>query len=97
MPSRHLRDSISPWLDLSQAYLQLPLDPESMKYCTINTHRGPYQFTRLLFGIASASAMFQKVMDTILQEASGIICYINDILVTGATEEEHLRNLEEVL
>ena len=83
-------------LDLSQAYLQLPLDPESKKYCTINTHRGLYQLTRLPFGIASAPALFQKVMDTILQGATGVMCYIDDILVTGATEEEHLRNLEEV-
>ena len=25
-------------LDLSQAYLQLKLHPDSLKYCTINTH-----------------------------------------------------------
>ena len=39
-------------IDSSQAYLQMELDPESQKYCTINTHRGLYQltFTRLPFG-----------------------------------------------
>ena len=26
-----------------------------------------------------------------------MICYIDDIMVTGATEEEHLKNLEQVL
>ena len=84
-------------LDLSQAYLQLPLDPESKKYCTINTHRGLYQFTRLPFGIASAPAQFQRVMDTILQGVQGSLCYIDDIMVTGTSKEEHLQNLEEVL
>ena len=84
-------------LDLTQAYLQLELHPESLKYCTINTHRGLYQFKRLPFGIASAPAIFQKVMDTILQGVQGAMCYIDDILVTESTEEEHLRNLEEVL
>ena len=54
-------------LDLSQAYLQLELHPEARQYCTINTHRGLYQFTCLPFGISSAPAMFQKVIDTILQ------------------------------
>ena len=36
-------------------------------------------------------------MDTILQGLLHVICYIDDILVTGASEEEHLHNLEEVL
>ena len=63
----------------------------------INTHKGLYQFKRLPFGVASAPAMFQKVMDSILQGIPGVICYIDDILVTGANEEEHLSNLEQVL
>lgn len=84
-------------LDLSQAYLQLELHPESRQYCTINTHRGLYQFTRLPFGISSAPAMFQKVMDTILQGAPQTLCFIDDILITGSSEEEHLKNLEVVL
>ena len=83
-------------LDLSQAYQQLPLD-ESMQYVTINTHRGMYRYTRLPFGVVSAPAMFQKIMDTILQGIPKVICYIDDILVTGADDEEHLRNLAEVL
>ena len=36
-------------------------------------------------------------MDLILQEMSHVICYIYDILVTGAPEDEHDRNLDEVL
>ena len=84
-------------LDLTQAYLQFELEPESQKYCTITTHRGLYRFKRLPFGISSAPALFQKVMDTILQGAPGAMCYIDDILVTGASEAEHLKNLEEVL
>lgn len=84
-------------LDLSQAYLQVELHPDSLKYCTINTHLGLYQFTRLPFGIASAPALFQRIMDTILQGIPRTICYIDDILVTGATKEEHVKHLEAVL
>ena len=83
-------------LDLSQAYLQLELESESMKYCTVNTHLGLFQYTRLPFGIGSAPAVFQRVMDTILQGVPRALCYIDDILVTGASDEEHLTNLEAV-
>ena len=84
-------------LDLSQAYQQLLLEEECKKYTTINTHKGLYQYSRLPFGIASAPAIFQKTMDAILQGIPHVICYIDDILVTGANDAEHLQNLGEVL
>ena len=84
-------------LDLSQAYQQMVLDEASANCLTINTHLGLFQYTRLPFGVASAPAMFQRAMDLILQGIEGCICYIDDILVTGSTDEEHLERLEEVL
>ena len=35
-------------LDMSQAYLQLPLGEESKEYVTVNTHKGLYRYNRLL-------------------------------------------------
>ena len=84
-------------IDLTSAYQQMALEKESRQYVTINTHRGLYRFTRLPFGIASAPALFQKAMDSILQGVPNTICYIEDILVTGRSDKEHLKNLEEVL
>ena len=46
----------------------------------------------------SAPAIFQKIMDTILQGLQRVIFIVMyNILVTGATESEHLHNLEKVL
>ena len=84
-------------LDLQQAYLQLQLEEESRKYVTINTHRDLFEYTRLPFGVASAPALFQRIMDSILQGIPSVKCYIDDILITGANDEEHLQNLEQVL
>lgn len=84
-------------LDLSKAYQQLLLEEESKDFSTITTHQGLYRYARLPFGIASALAIFQRTMDTILQGIPNVICYIDDILITGPTEEAHLRNLAEVL
>ena len=81
-------------LDLSQAYLQLQLHPDSMQYCTINTSRGLYQYTCLPFGVASVPALFQRVMDTILQGVPGAICYIDDIPNGGGAHPELVRGPE---
>ena len=58
---------------------------------------GLYQYTSLPFGVASVPAMFWRAMDIISQGVEGVIRYIDDILVTSATDEEHLDRLEEVL
>ena len=64
---------------------------------TINTHQGLCQYTRLPLRVASAPAVFQKIMDMVLQGIPHVICYLDDILVTGKSEADHLQNLEEVL
>ena len=80
-------------LDLSQAYQQLILNDDSTKYMMTNTHRRQYHYMQLLFGVASAPAIFQKTMDTVLQGIPNVICYIDDILMYGADDATHLCNL----
>ena len=84
-------------LDLMAAYQQMPLNEESRKYVTVNTHLGLYRNKRLPFGIAFAPAVFQQAMDAILQGLTYVICYLEDILITRSTDQQHLENLEEVL
>ncbi len=55
-----------------------------------------FQWTRLPFGIASSPAIFQSIMDKVLNGLSGTVWYIDDILVTGKDNDEHLKNLEEL-
>ena len=84
-------------LDLSHAYQQVLLEPESRKLVTINMHKGLYRYHRLPFGVPSAPAVFQQTMEKILQGISHVVVYIDDILVTGRNDQQHLEVLEEVL
>ena len=63
----------------------------------INTHKGLYHFIRLPYGVAAAPSIFQQIMDQILPKLPGVVCYLDDILVNGKDEKEHLGNLEAVL
>ncbi|UYV74208.1 K02A2.6-like [Cordylochernes scorpioides] len=81
-------------IDLRDAYNQLELDDESQLYTVINTLQGLYKYTRLPFGISSAPALFQKQMDILLKGIPMVFCALDDILITGKNDQDHLKNLE---
>ena len=83
-------------LDMSQAYHQIPVTKESQQYLTINTHMGLFSFKRLPNGIHSGPAVFQRVMDSTLAGIPKVTLYIDDILVAGVDEVDHLNTLSKV-
>ena len=83
-------------VDLSDAYLQIPVEVECSKLQCINTHRGIYKFERLAFGIKVAPAIFQQVMDTMLGGLNFACVYLADIVIASKSTEEHRRLIREV-
>jgi len=84
-------------LDPADAYTQLALDEESQDLFTIKTHKGLFRSTRLLYGAASAPAIFQNVMDTVLQNISNVCCYLDDRIIQGSDFQSCLRTVHAVL
>ena len=84
-------------VDLANAYLQMEVDEESRQFLTVNTHKGLFMYNRLVFGISSAPAIFQRAIDSIIQGLDGVLVYQDDILITGKSDSEHMSNLAEVL
>ena len=78
-------------LNLSNAYLQLPVDDESKQLVTINTHKGLFQYNRLPFGVASASAIFQRHIEMLLQGLTNVSVYIDDISYNPGRTSSHPR------
>ncbi|XP_018371357.1 PREDICTED: uncharacterized protein K02A2.6-like [Trachymyrmex cornetzi] len=74
--------------------LQLEVREEDQEYLTLNTHRGLYRPTRLMYGIASAPAIWQREIENILKDIPGVTVFLDDIKVTGTNDAEHLHRLE---
>ena len=84
-------------IDLKTAFQQLELDEASKELCTVNTNKGLFKVNRLLFGVASSPALWQRTMDSILINLPEVCCFVDDILVAAKTETEHLNRLKAVL
>ena len=76
MFERLVNDQTFTKIDLAQAYIQVPSDQEARRLAIVNTHRGLNRHTRIPFGISSAHAVFQQLMDDLL----------------GKDNAEHFRN-----
>lgn len=82
-------------LDMSSAYNQLSLNDDKNITCN-NTHKGLFKFKRLIFGLASAPAIFQKEMEKIFC-MEGVLCFLDDVLITANDRQTHMSRLKLVL
>ena len=76
-------------LDANSGFWQIPLAAESRPLTTFITPFGRFCFNKLPFGISSAPELFQKRMSGILLGLEGVVCQIDDVLIFGASQEEH--------
>ena len=85
-------------IDLGQAYYQVGMAQNIQEVTAFSTRQGQFCFNRLPFGLATAPATFQRMMHLLLEGIifSGVVVYLDDILVYGEDENEHNKRLEEV-
>ena len=76
-------------LDTNSGFWQVPLSKESRLLMTFITPHGRFCFNKLPLGITSAPEHFQRRMNEILHGLQGVVCHVDDILVTGKNKEEH--------
>ena len=84
-------------LDARHGYWSVKLDEESSYLTTFNSPSGRYRFTRLPFGLNVSQDVFQRHMDGILSECPGTLGITDDIAVYGKDDEEHDRNLRNLM
>ena len=80
-------------LDLKWGYHQLELSQESRQITTFVTHKGLYRYKRLLFGVSSASELYQHEISTALAGIEGVDNISDDIIVHGPDQKTHDQRL----
>ena len=53
-------------------------------------HKGLFRYIRLSFGVSSAPGIFQRIMETLLLGIPSVVVYMDDILITGHTNQDNL-------
>ena len=77
-------------LDLNKGYHQIALDPGSRDLTSFATHRGIYRYTRLLFGMSTASELYQREIERTLMGIPGCRNISDDIIIGGKDTAELL-------
>ena len=83
-------------MDFKSGFWQIKMAPESQQYTafTVGNLRF-YEFTRMPVRLCNAPATFQHLMQNTLGELNLKYCmiYLDDVIIFGHTEEEHLERL----
>ena len=75
--------------DFNKGYWMVELDPESRKYTTMALDTGRFQWTRLPIGSIVTQDVFQRKLDAIFLDVSGVTGIADDMVIYGRTDLEH--------
>lgn len=84
-------------IDLKHAYNQLKVDEGTAELLTLNTPLGLMRMNRLAYGVNAATAIFQRLMNSLLAGIDGVACLLDDIVISGLNREEHDQRVLNVL
>lgn len=84
-------------LDARSGYWMLELTEQAADLTTFNTPEGRCRYKRLPFGLSCSQDEFQRRMEETFGDLDGVGVIADDLVVSGRNEEEHDRNLIELV
>jgi len=84
-------------VDANMGYFQIKLSEQSSMLTTFNTPFGRYRYLRLPMGIKCAGEVYQREMMHHFGAIPGVEVVVDELLIHGATIEEHNERLRAVL
>lgn len=87
-------------LDLSAGYNQIPVADEDCHKLAFTCRHERFEYVRCCFGLKTAGFCFARMLNSVLAKLianNECVCYLDDILITGNSEDELLERVEKVL
>ena len=79
--------------DLLKGYWQVPLTQRAREISAFVTPDGLFQYTVMPFGMKSAPATFQRMINNVIKDLDCCYAYIDDLIVCSDSWEQHLTHL----
>ena len=76
-------------LDAGQAFYQIRVTEAMSRLLTFNSVFGRFKYTRIPFGMSSASEVWERTITEMFDDIPGVEVVCNDILIAGKDVEEH--------
>lgn len=85
-------------VDLQSGFHQIPINPDSRPLTAFSTDFGMFQWTVLPFGINVAPSSFTRMMTLAFAglEPNQAFIYMDDIIIIGYSEKNHLKNIHDI-
>ena len=85
-------------LDLAMWYHQIDMDPSDIDKTACSTKEGHWAYRRMPFGLKTATATFQRLINYVLSGLKGTRCFVflDDIVIYANSLVDHDRKLRDM-
>jgi hypothetical protein len=86
-------------LDLSSAFLQVPLKESSRKWTAFQFKSRVYQFKTVPYGFKNSLSAFIRALERVLGDGGindHLVMYVDDPIIHSETVDEHLQHIDAV-
>lgn len=83
-------------LDCTSGYWQIGMTARAQEISAFICNRGSFAYRVMPFGLCNAPATFQRIMETIVSKLPNSSAYLDDVLTSSRTFDEHIEHLEQL-